>query len=155
MQAFNLSVWPVRLSTLILATMATASAAHWFLKWSEAPPVPPVQTVLPAAKIIDSARIALLLGAAAFTANRDTAAPVSNAMGKYKLLGVIAQGSQGSALIGIDGEPAKPYRVGDKLPGDLVLQSVKARSAALATSLETPVSVTLQLPPPTSSQAAK
>ncbi|MGX5651902.1 hypothetical protein ACWKW4_16745, partial [Hydrogenophaga borbori] len=37
-----------------------------------------------------------------------------------------------AALIAIDGQPPKPYRVGAELDGGVVLQSVQRRSARLA-----------------------
>jgi general secretion pathway protein C len=50
-------------------------------------------------------------------------------------------------LIGIDGQPAKPYRVGEHLTDKLVLQSVTTRSAVLATGINARDGMTLELPP--------
>lgn len=94
--------------------------------------------------------MAQLLGASAAPAGDDEEAPAVNAAGRYKLIGVIAQGGRsglGSALIAIDSAPAKPYKVGDKLADALVLQSVSARGAALAPSMQEPASITLEVPP--------
>jgi general secretion pathway protein C len=66
---------------------------------------------------------------------------------RLKLTGVVANRSQsGYALISIDGQPARPYRVGARVNDALVLHSVAPRSAALAASLDAPVSLTLDLP---------
>jgi general secretion pathway protein C len=86
----------------------------------------------------------LLLGAQGAT---ETEAPKA-AGAQYQLLGIIAQGAkQGSALIGIDGQPPKPYRVGERLTDNLVLQSVKARSAILASDVNATDGISLELPP--------
>ncbi len=139
--------WLLRLVTFFLAAMAAASVAYWVLKWPA--PVSAVRAMAPepASATIDTAKVARLLGA-----NPDAAsgapAPTTSAQAKYKLLGVIAQGSRGgSALIAINDEPAKPYRVGQRLSDDLVLQSVKARSATLAPDMQGGGRVTLELPP--------
>lgn len=65
----------------------------------------------------------------------------------FKLLGVIAAGPHdGSALISAFGKAAKPFRVGDHVSDDLVLQSVLPRSVTLSPSLKEPASMTLDLP---------
>ena len=144
------NAWLLRLVTFFLAALAAASVAYWVLKWPA--PVSTVRAMAPepVSAAIDTSKVARLLGA-----NPDAAAgapgapaPTVNAQSKYKLLGVIAQGSRGgSALIAINDEPAKPYRVGERLTDDLVLQSVKARSATLAPDMQGGGSVTLELPP--------
>lgn len=61
--------------------------------------------------------------------------PVADA--RFQLIGVVSPrggsgaGSQGVALIAVDGKPAKAYRVGSVVDGQTVLQSVRARGAAL------------------------
>jgi general secretion pathway protein C len=60
--------------------------------------------------------------------------PVADA--RFQLIGVVSprvggDGSQGVALIAVDGKPAKAYRVGSVVDGQNVLQSVRARGAAL------------------------
>jgi general secretion pathway protein C len=75
-----------------------------------------------------------------------SAAPAPSAS-QFKLLGVVTEGRQrGYALIAIDDQPAKPYRVGAPVGETLVLRSVAARSAALATDAQAPASVQLVLP---------
>jgi general secretion pathway protein C len=159
MFTLNFPVWRLRLTTFLLAAMAAASAAYWVLKWTS--PTPPLRApaALPPTQTIDTSKIAQLLGASATSAAK---APATSALDSYKLMGVIAQGSQGtqgSALIAIDGKPAKPYRVGDKVSDTLVLHSVTARGAALAASLQAPIAGKLELPamaavkvPPTASK---
>ena len=45
---------------------------------------------------------------------------------------VAAGDAGGAALIGIDGQPPRPYRVGASLEGGLVLQAVSRRGVRLA-----------------------
>jgi general secretion pathway protein C len=149
MQILNFPVWRLRLTTFLLAAMAAASAAYWVLKWSGANPPPREQSVASQTTPIDTGKLAQLLGATPPPVGAATQISAINAMDRYKLIGVIAQGSrgtQGSALIAIDGKPAKPYRVGDKVSDTLVLHSVTARAAALAPDLQAPVAGTLELP---------
>ena len=139
--------WLTRLVTFLLAALVAASVGYWVLKWPTQPTATRLPVAEPAAPVIDPAKVALLLGAQPDTSAADAPAPALNIQSKYKLLGVIAQGGQrGSALIAIEGQPAKPYRVGDALADNLVLQAVKARSATLATDLRSPTGVTLELP---------
>lgn len=136
--------WFTGLVTFALAALAAASVGYWALKWPA--PATPLQAEVsePAVRSIDSAQVAQLLGATSASAS---AAPTLNLPSKYKLLGVIAVGPHGgSALIAIDGLPPKPYRVGDHLTDDLLLQSVQARSATLAASMQGAGTFTLELP---------
>jgi general secretion pathway protein C len=65
-----------------------------------------------------------------------------------QLLGVIAGSSgQGSALLAIDGQAPKPFRVGQTVSDGLVLQRLDARRAQLGASLNGPTLRELQLPP--------
>ena len=151
MQTKFFSDWQAQLATFVLAALSAASAGFWVLRFNEAPSSVLTQVVTTPDKPLDTSRVAQLLGASAPT----TSASATSATGQFKLLGVIAQGTHGSALIAIDGASAKPYRVGDKLTDNLVLRSVQARSAALAPSLEVPATVILELPTLPSAQAAK
>jgi general secretion pathway protein C len=95
---------------------------------------------------IDSAKLAQLLG---FSASGPGApVPIANAAARFKLIGLIAQGSQrGSALIAVDGEPAKPFRVGELVTDGMLLQTVKGRSVMLAPEMTGNPGVTLEMPP--------
>ena len=65
-----------------------------------------------------------------------------------QLLGVIAGSSgQGSALMTIDGQVPKSFRVGQTVSDGLVLQRLDARRAQLGASLNGPTLRELQLPP--------
>ena len=150
MTTLDLSPWPARLSTFLLAALAAASVVYWGLRWIEPVSTPRASSDSSRPNAIDTGRVAQLLGASAAPAGADDATPAVNAAGKYKLIGVIAQvrgNGLGSALIAVDDEKAKPYKVGDRLSDDLVLKSVSARGASLASSLQAPALIELELPP--------
>lgn len=147
MTRLEVSSWPARLSTFALAALAAASTVYWGLRWSEPLSAPRANSDWTGQTPIDTGRVAQLLGAGVALVADDKVAP---AVSQYKLIGVIAQGrggGLGSALIATDNAPAKPYKVGDRLSEELVLQSVSARGAALAPNLQAPVSITLEVPP--------
>ena len=140
--------WLLRLVTFLVAAMAAASVGYWALKWPA--PASSVRAMAPepVRTPIDTAKVARLLGANPNASAAGAQPPVTSAQAKYKLQGVIALSTRGgSALIAINDEPAKPYRVGERVSDDLLLQSVKARSATLANNLQGSGSVTLELPP--------
>jgi general secretion pathway protein C len=64
-----------------------------------------------------------------------------------ELLGVIAQGQQGVALMSIDGQPARPYAVGNVLEGGRVLKAVGQRHAELAGPAAGSAVQRLEMPP--------
>jgi general secretion pathway protein C len=97
-----------------------------------------------------------VLGAPA--AARQAAAPMEPALAsRFKLLGVAAPreggDSAGLALIAVDGKPARGFKVGTVIDGDLVLQSVHPRGAALGTKGAAPA-VSLELPPLAGAQSS-
>jgi general secretion pathway protein C len=49
-------------------------------------------------------------------------------------------------LIAVDGEPAKPFRVGELVTDGMLLQSVKGRSVTLAPEMTGNQGVTLEMP---------
>lgn len=139
------NIWWLRIATFTLAALAAASAAYWALNLSAPAPVTPSDLVFPDATAKSNPQaLARLLGGGQVSA----AAVKSDARAsRLKLTGVVANRGQGGyALIAIDDQPAKPYRVGSQVNDQLMLQSVAPRSAALAVDRGAPVSVTLELP---------
>lgn len=68
---------------------------------------------------------------------------------RLKLLGVVADtDGQGGALVSIDGQAAKLYRVGSPLIDGLVVQSVHKREVHLGGQLSGAPQMTLVLPKP-------
>lgn len=69
------------------------------------------------------------------------------ATSRYQLWGLVAGASgQGSALIGIDGQPPKAYRVGQALSEGVYLQRLGHRQAQLGATADGPVLFSLSLP---------
>lgn len=118
-----------RLVTFAIWALLAASAAYWALGASKVRGL----TALPVASVpaqADQGAVARLLGQRASDVKAPVAAPTNN---RFALMGVIARGGAGgAALIAVDGKPARPYRVGSEVDPGLVLQSVEARSATLA-----------------------
>jgi general secretion pathway protein C len=145
MSVTSQSRWWVGGATFLVWALTASGMVYWGLKlWpaSGAATQAPVATAVPAA-VSDPAALARALGAGAAPA----AAVEVNALSRFSLVGVIAgQSSQGAALIALDGKPAKPYRVGQKLDESLWLQSVSARQAVLAASPGGPALYTLEMP---------
>ncbi len=148
MKTATLSLWWLRIATFLLAALAAASATYWVLKWQATVPSNLTASVVyTAAPKADPQLVARVLGGGQASVSVKL---VSSAASHFKLSGVLANRANGSyALISVDGKPAKPYRVGAQVNDDLVLHSVEPRSASLATSLQAPVSVMLELPKPT------
>jgi general secretion pathway protein C len=145
MQTHSLNLWWLRIVTFSVAALAAASATYWGLKWTATtPPGPTAAIIFSGAAPTDPLVVARLLGGG-HTGSAN--APLANTASRFKLTGVVADRAKGgTALIAVDGKPAKPYRVGSQVDDALVLHSVAPRSAALAASLDAPVSVTLELP---------
>jgi hypothetical protein len=145
--------WVTRFVTLLLAALSAFSMSYWVLHWPA--PSKPIQMGArePAARPIDTNKVAQLLGASR-AAGAGNMAPAASQESNYKLLGVIAVGHRnGSALISAYGKNAKPFRVGDHVSDDLVLQAVDARAAYLSPSLIEAATVMLELAPPTSARS--
>ena len=139
--------WSVRLSTLVLWALALASVAYWGLRLLAAPAGLAVPAVAPAPPAPDAEALARLLGA---QPSQTAAPPVAAGPGRLVLLGVLAsqRSGGGAALIAVDGQPAKPFRVGAAVvDGELVLQSLGRREARLGASRSGATTLTLELPP--------
>ncbi len=145
MQTQTLSLWRLRIVTFLIAALAAASAAYWVLKWrATTPPSPGAALAYASPVMADPRALARLLGGGQ---TQITATLALSQASRFKLMGVVADLARGGyALIAIDGKPARPYHVGSRLTESLVLHSVARRSAALATSLDAPATVTLELP---------
>lgn len=149
MQTNTQSLWWPRIAAFVLAGLAGASAVYWGLKWPGAGASPGAASVLVAdAAPADPQALARALGGGNALAAPPAAVAAASVAGRLSLVGVVANRSRGgAALISIDGKPARPYRVGARVDDALVLQSVAPRRAVLASSLQGPASLTLDLPP--------
>jgi general secretion pathway protein C len=130
----------------VLWLAAGLSAGYWvLLAWGRSP-VTPVSTLASAQLPSDPEAVARTLGAVPSAVASPSVAAA--APPRYNLLGVVAVGSQdgGAALIAVDGQPPRPYRVGAPLDGGLVLQAVTRRTVRLGPTLESPSTIELSLP---------
>ena len=142
------SLWWPRLAAFVLAALAAASAVYWGLKWPSQPlDSKAAPLVAPEAPAIDPMSLARVLGGGLVAPAAQSEPLASVAASRLTLVGVVATSKQaGTALISVDGKPARPYRVGAKVEEGLILQSVGPRRASLAASVNGPPSMTIELP---------
>lgn len=153
---------PARLSAFVIWALVAASAAFWGLRLVVRAPSAPLHTVAVSESAPMRADLTRLFGAppVAATATVPQAPALAS---RFQLTGVMAPkapGDLGIALIAVDGKMPRAYRVGSAVDGELVLQAVSMRTAAIgpargatAVLLEVPplpVAATGTLPPPTS-----
>ncbi len=139
------SRWLASLSTLVIWTAAAAGVAYWTLQFagvsgpaSQAATVARSPSAEPAASDVQKA-----LG----VATAPTVVATADASGRFVLSGVVAWSSgQGAALIAVDGQAPKAFKVGQAVADGLVLQSLQARQARLAVSADGPALITLDMP---------
>ena len=129
MRQFISSRFAPPLATTALWALAFGSVVFWGLRLS-APaagaPFPPASRPMAAAPDVNS--LARALGALP-DAGPAAAAPAAS---RFTLLGVLAGSTHaGAALIAVDGEPAKPFRVGSTVSPGFVLESVAPRRVVL------------------------
>ena len=145
MRSLTSSPWPVRLSTFVLWALAAASAVAWGLRLSAPASAMAAPAVAAPLAAPDALAIARLLGAAPVQGLPASALPA--AASRYTLVGVLAGagGNSGAALIAVAGQPAKPFRVGAVVDGDLVVLALGPREARLGPSGGS-ASLTIALP---------
>ncbi len=139
-------------SLLVWAAVA-ASALYWGQALWAGPPqaAPQARPADPAQAL--GADLTRLLGSDPAPPPADAPAPVAEADPRFTLVGVAspqaeaARQREGVALIAIDGNPPKVYRVGAVVDGDNILQAVGQRSVLIGPR-GAPASAALELPPP-------
>lgn len=118
-----------RILALLVWAAVAASLAFWGLRWMARPAaVPPGTSSVALSGAVPRADVTRLLSPPA-TAADEPSAPSQQAMlaSRLQLVGVVAprrQGDGGIALLVVDGKPARAYRTGHAIDGELVLQSV-------------------------------
>jgi general secretion pathway protein C len=144
-----------RLLAFVIWAAVAASAVFWLLRLWTSSPTAPSYTVPVATSAPPRSDLTAVFGAPA--AAKQAAAVEPALASRFKLLGVAAPreggDSAGLALIAVDGKPARGFKVGTVIDGDLVLQSVHPRGAALGTKGAAPA-VSLELPPVAGAQAS-
>ena len=136
-----------RLSAFAVWALVAAAAVFWGLRlFVRAQPAPSY-----AVAVGESAAQRGDLGRLLGVTPREAAAPAAAApelASRFKLLGIMAArppATAGFATIAVDSRPARTYAVGAALDGDLVLQSVSLRAAAIGPKQGSPA-LTLEIP---------
>lgn len=154
------SRWPSRIAAFLLWALAAGSAVYWLLRLvgvSETPIT--AGTVAEQAPAISVADLAKALGPATVTPIGPQAITVQPSApdpgARMRLLGVVARRKSGGvALISIDGQVARPYRVGSQIDDSYRLTKVEKRSATLSPVQSTGATILLELPATTTPDAA-
>jgi general secretion pathway protein C len=141
-----------RWAALAVWAAVAASVVFWALRlWpaAPAPAAPVVASAPPAASVADLQR---LLGTDPPPPPPPSEEPVPAADARFQLVGVLSPRSsqaarEGVALIAVDGEPARAYRIGAAVSGETVLQAVAHNRVTLGPR-GGPAQVALELAPP-------
>ena len=122
-----------RLAAFVIWASVAALAAFWGLRLLAQPLPLPARTTMVATAGANQGDLSRLFGS---DAQAPQAVAQAQTDARFQLVGVVAPRSDAArdkalAVIAFDGRPAKAYRIGAAVDGDLVLQSVHARGAAL------------------------
>jgi general secretion pathway protein C len=140
-----------RIFALLVWAAVAASLAYWGLRWIARPvSVPPNATPVTLQSGSQGDLRRLLVGPvkASDAQQGDTSAGAALAA-RIKLIGIVAPKREGDgtgvALLSLDGKPPKAVRIGAMIDGDMTLQSLTQRSAAIGPA-HGPAVTTLDLP---------
>lgn len=137
-----------RLTAFVVWALVAATVVFWGLRMLVRPQAAPAYAVPVGDAGALRGDLSRLLGATATAPSATQAAPAPELASRFKLIGIMASkqpDGAGYALIAVDAKPARAYVVGAPLDGDLVLQSVSLRSAAIGPAQGSPA-VTLEMP---------
>jgi general secretion pathway protein C len=140
-----------RIFALLIWAAVAASLAYWGLRWLAQPTGVPANATPVSLDSGAQGDLHRLLAGPAKAASGPAQNPTeaSALASRLKLLGLVAPrlngGPDGVALLAIDGKPPRAVRVGGVVDGQLVLQSLTQRSAAIGPA-DGPAVVTLDLP---------
>ena len=136
--------WVVAGSTFAVWAIVAAGCVYWGLKIASRSPPIAAPALVRAPAPVDPASVARLMG---WNPVQSTAVIAPSLASRFVLQGVVTAGSHdGAALIAVDGNPSKPFRIGSTVDANLVLKTVEKRKVTLATSIDSPAVVTLELP---------
>ncbi len=144
----NVPIMLSRFFALLIWAAVALSAAYWGLRWfGKGPGVPAGTTPAMVESALRGDVTRLLSGPVKAVA--DVSAPAPNALaGRVQLLGVVAPRQEdsraGVALLTVDGKPARAYKVGQSVDGDLVVQKILQKQVMIGRA-DAPASLTLDL----------
>jgi general secretion pathway protein C len=140
-----------RFGAFVIWAAVAASIVFWALRLGARPLSAPAHAQVVSTASAVGADLSRLFGVDAPAALPAVGVePVVQADARFRLVGVVAPrapaaAAEGVALIATDGKPAKAYRVGAAVDGEMVLLGVNARGASLGPRGQ-PAQVALQLP---------
>jgi general secretion pathway protein C len=140
-----------RALAFLIWAVAAMCAMFWALRMFIAAPLVPSYATPADTQRGARGDLSKLLGREVVVANTPQAAP--EAASRFHLVGVVAPkgaaaaSALGLALLSVDNKPARHYRVGTPVDGDVWLLSVGTRTAALGPR-QGPASFSVALPPP-------
>lgn len=146
MQTDAYRLWSTRIVTFAISALAAASVVYWGLKvWGLSTPAVPFAALIEPTPAPSPQTIARALGGGMTpTVTASIALPAAI---RYNLVGVLAGRIQaGAALISVDGQDAKPVRVGTLVDNEMVLESVNGRQAILSSNTGSSAKLTLEMP---------
>lgn len=126
--------WTARTLTLLAWALAAWSLTYWVLQFQGARPSAQAPSLAQVpALAAEPADVARVFGPAIETkAQEPVVAVVVDPSTRFLLSGVVANRAQrGVALLSLEGQPARPYRVGANIDNAYTLKSVTARTAVL------------------------
>ncbi|TAG26572.1 MAG: hypothetical protein EAZ37_08660 [Burkholderiales bacterium] len=151
-----------RFATFLVWLLAAVCAVYWALKFASGPVAPASAAVAASSGMGSVDPLALAKGLGGGGKPPPASSPVeavsvpSLQASRFVLTGVVVQkakSGQGVALIAVDGKPPRPYRVNATLADGVILHSVSAGKAMLATGQDAAPSLSLELPQLTSAVA--
>lgn len=142
----TLSPWP-KIGGALVWCVAAASAVFWLLTW---PSGSAVQGV-PWLQSTDQNAAGSANGLSHLARAWGVQAPLPEVSiaqsSRFQLLGVVAAASgQGSALIAVDGQPPRAFKVGQTVADGVVLQSLGPKQAQLGASVQGAALFSVSLP---------
>jgi general secretion pathway protein C len=146
----NVLIMLSRFFALLIWGAVALSAAYWGLRWfGKSMSVPPGTASATMDNSLKGDMSKLLSGPAKPADSVAVPTHLGARGGRLQLLGVVAPRSEGGhagvALLVLDGKPARAYRLGQAVDGDLVVQTISQRQVQIGAQ-GGPAAVSLDLP---------
>jgi general secretion pathway protein C len=136
--------------TFVIWALAAATGVFWGLRLFVSPAHAPAHVALAADAALARGDITRLLGASVIAPPPEQLAVVPDLAARLRLTGVAAplsHGGGGVAIISVDGNPPRVYRVGATIASEFVLRGISQRSATVGMAGQAGSDVLLEMPP--------